>query len=189
VSRSLDMVGTLQAYDVPVREAARASALIDHTCTAIHENLSGRLDPLAAAVFSQVLARARYRPNASTIGRLFGSLRQLERDFVNASLPPPGRLVVLARWLPVGHVLATNRVATRALAGALSFSSTQALCRAAIREIRMSIPELRSDHAVDRIAHDLITAYAGLRSRTHASLDLTSQDGNELSRVGHSAAM
>ena len=118
------------------------------------------LHPLSLKVYTVVTASAFSRPNVDTVARaLSWSSRQLERRFVDEGLPPPHRLVSLARWIPVSRALAEKGIAICALAHVLGFASTQAFCRAARRELRMSTRELRSVEAALRIAHDLITAY------------------------------
>jgi len=118
------------------------------------------LDPLAWDIYRFTVANALARPNVAAVSRHFAcSPRQLERRFEQRLLPPPQRLVVLARWLPVVEVLGSRSVPTRDIAGALAFTVTQRLYRAALRELRMPVPELRQQEAPAKIVGDLLTAY------------------------------
>ncbi|HEY9226749.1 MAG TPA: helix-turn-helix domain-containing protein, partial [Gemmatimonadaceae bacterium] len=129
------------------------------------------LHPLCRFVFAVALEQAFRRPNVTTVARILAcSARQLERRFDSAGLPPPHRLITLARWIPIADALARRSPSTKALSFALGFSSTQAFCRAAHRELRMSVTDLRCSDGRALIIHDLMTAYqdpTGGRSASH----------------------
>jgi AraC-like DNA-binding protein len=118
------------------------------------------LHPLCLRVYTVATERAFSRPNIALVARaLSWSTRHLERRFVDEGLPPPHRLVTLARWIPVSRTLANKATATSSVARALGFTSTRAFCHAVRRELRMTIGEIRSFEAALRITHDLVTAY------------------------------
>jgi len=123
-------------------------------------NIKEWLHPLSGRVYDVAIERAFARPNVTSVARaLSRSPRQLERLFEDAELPPPQRLVTLARWIPVAALLSTEGASTCEISRALRFASTQAFCRATHRELRMSVRELRDPNTTSRIARDLITAY------------------------------
>lgn len=149
-------IGACVTVTLNADRSPSVSSLPDETRRRIEE----LLHPLCLKVYALVTEQAFSRPNVETVARALScSSRQLERRFVDEGLPPPHRLVVLARWIPVSRSLANKTAATRSVARALGFASTQAFCHAARRELRMSIGELRRFEAPFRIAHDLMTAY------------------------------
>ncbi|HEU4990429.1 MAG TPA: hypothetical protein VFT41_11640 [Gemmatimonadaceae bacterium] len=121
--------------------------------------LTPRLRGPAARVSAYALLNAAARPNVTAVGREYGSRRALERAFRTASLPPPHRLVVLSRWLPVVEVAAAYAPPTGVLAQALGLSTGDVLYKAAIREIRISPREFRRMTNLVRLLADIITAY------------------------------
>lgn len=153
------IIATRQASDDVssiLRQAARA---IGTSGIGWPEIVSSRLHPAASAVFRHVISDALGRPNVSIVSRGLGcSARQLQREFSHAGLPSPHRLIVLSRWLAVAGMLRDRR-ATGYVARRLGYSSTQALCKAAVRETRLSVAELRDDEAIARLLADLLTAY------------------------------
>jgi AraC-like DNA-binding protein len=144
------------------------------------------LHPLAAVVCDAAARVAPLRPNVTTVARALScSARTLEREFMARELPPPHRLVVLARWLAVAHGWLPFRAQTRMMAREFGFTSTQAFCRATWREIRMSSRELRTDAGVNRLVQEVLTAYGKPASLTYVA---TWQrfDANWLLRSGRS---
>lgn len=122
--------------------------------------LEEQLHPVARPVYRAAVLNASVRPNVDTVARTLGcSPRCLERRFAAATLPPPQRLVRTARWLPVVQTLAQPEYSTRTIARALGFPTTQALCKAATREIGTGIRMLRAGYAVAQLERALIDAY------------------------------
>lgn len=118
------------------------------------------LDPICACIYQLALRHAYARPNvASVAGLLSCSPRHLERHFRCRNLPPPQRLIVLARWIPVSTALCSHRARPDQISSSLGFASSQAFYRSAVREVRMSVPELRQPEAVIRLAAEIVTAY------------------------------
>jgi methylphosphotriester-DNA--protein-cysteine methyltransferase len=146
------------AYSSEERRAeviARLGLARHHITLQLSANLTG----LAMQVVREVLMHPDPRPKATQIGRVFGSLRTLERHFSKEALPPPQRLVVLTRWLPVAAVLSDDALRACNVALALGFSSEGQFYKAALREVHMRVPELRSKGGQNRIERDLLTAY------------------------------
>lgn len=141
-------------FDDPTGEKAPAKVL------ACLETAYGRpVHPLVLETLHAAFSAGSKWPNVSSAARQLGcSRRELERRFIEARLPPP-LLLVLGRWIILACVAARRSATTGELAANAGFSSTQLFCRAARREIRMSIPQLRKLQASDRLARDLITAY------------------------------
>ena len=120
----------------------------------------GPLHPLAADVVRAVAQTAHPRPNVATVARALGcSVRELERRFARAELPPPLRLVVLTRWLVVARSMGVPGATTRQSARQSGFASSQAFCRAVHREVHLSVTELRCPATQERLVRDLLTAY------------------------------
>ena len=127
---------------------------------AFGRSLRRPLDALAAVVFDAAALAAPMRPNVTTVARsLNRSARTLEREFALRELPPPHRLVVLARWLALAHGTALVGGQTRTTARVFGFSSTQDFCRASWREIHMSVQELRTDIGFQRLIREVLTGY------------------------------
>lgn len=122
--------------------------------------LRSGLPPVAGDVVDIVFRTAHVRPNVDTVAREMAvSRRQLERDFASAELISPHRLVVLTRWIPViCNLTGANRPLAR-VAADFRFAGTVYLHRAARRELRMSVRELRDRTALIRIIGDIATAY------------------------------
>src|ERR1041385_1609419 len=96
---------------------------------AFGRSLGRPLHPFAAVVFDAAACLAPLRPNVTTVARSLNcSVRTLEREFVARELPPPLRLVVLARWLALAHRPMPLRPQTRTMAMECGFSSTQDFC-------------------------------------------------------------
>jgi len=122
-----------------------------------------QLHPLSLGVYRVVIQHAKSRPNVSQTATMLGcSSRHLQRMFEAALLPPPQRLVTIARWIPIARQLASEIDAPRTLAAQLRFSSPQAFYRAARRELGFGISELREAGAAERLLRDVVTAYQPL---------------------------
>lgn len=156
------MSHTVEVASQSITECAgllEAAAAMGAPVAILPELVIARLHPTATAVCQVVIQDAVARPNVNTVASRLGcSGRQLQRAFSQAGLPSPHRLIVLTRWLAVAGRLG-DRQASRKIAKQLGFSSTQAFCKAAVREVRAGIVELRREETAARILADLITAY------------------------------
>lgn len=152
-SRSL---GTRQAVASVIADAA----------TAWERELLSNIRAPAQDVVKRVLRTATQRPTVSQVTGSSTMRRALERDFAAAQLPPPHRLIVLTRWLPVACVLQLMVFPVSAVSDCLKFASVDGFYKAAKREIGMSVPELRSVTGTERVARELVAVYGGLTCST-----------------------
>jgi len=161
--------------------------LDDATAGEIDDRFAQQLHPVALHLFRAAIGVALRRPNVTTVAMVLGcSPRQLQRVFASACLPPPQRLVMLARWLVVASLMTKRPTPSRVIARALGFSSTQALCRAVRREIGISVQQLRDYNSRDRLAVELIEAYGAhdqwsCRKMETVGRDLATAQGRWLS--------
>lgn len=122
------------------------------------------LHPAAFEVAECVYALALRRPNVTTVARAMGmTSRQLERKVSKGRLPPPLRLVVLVRWYAVARLVTHVRVRTSVAAKISGFSSIQAYCRAARRELQIPAKALRSSVVRQQIGLAIVEKYGAPR--------------------------
>ncbi len=155
-NESARFVGEAASSPAGYGQPSEARRIID----AFGPSIGHALHPFAAVVLDATARIAPLRPNVTMVARsLRRSTRTLEREFAAHELPPPHRLVVLARWLEVAQSLNPVQARTRATARAFGFSSTQDFCRASWRETHMSARILRTNAGIHKLVREVLLTY------------------------------
>lgn len=129
---------------IEVDDATRQQSLQVATI-AVDADILASLSPVARPAAHTAILHSVRRPNVSMVARWLGtSARNLQRDFVDARLPPPSGLIRLARWLVFARTVGGVAVSSQTFARVAGFATVASFHKGLLRELCLSVSEVRS---------------------------------------------